>query len=138
MASLSHLRLSKAHTLRVHRVLQSQSATGTYFLCFAKESKQRKATRARIGPRCPRSVVSQTIKLFVSLPHSVRLNGVFKPQINERGTASIPNLIRPSSSARSSILTLFTPIRIKSSRAPSNIFCDSSKMRRKENPGNFK
>ncbi len=65
---------------------------GTDFLCFAKESKQRKATRARIGPRCPRSVVSQTIKLFVSLPHSVRLDGGFKPQLNERGTASTATL----------------------------------------------
>jgi len=36
--------------------------------------------------------VSQTIKLFVSLPLSVRLDGIFKPQLNERGTASTANL----------------------------------------------
>jgi len=75
-----------------HIVLQSQSVTGTYFSCFAKKSKQKKATRARIGPRCPRSVVSQTIQLFVSLPHSVRLDGIFKSQLNVSGTALTLNL----------------------------------------------
>ncbi len=33
---------------------------GTYLSCFAKRSKQEKATRAKSAPRCPCCVVSQT------------------------------------------------------------------------------
>jgi hypothetical protein len=56
----------------------------TYFPCFAKESKQRKATRAKSAPRCPCFVVSQTIKLFVSLLAAVFATREFKPQLHQR------------------------------------------------------
>ncbi|WP_231550526.1 hypothetical protein, partial [Chitinibacter sp. ZOR0017] len=57
---------------------------GTYFPCFAKESKQRKASRTKSAPRCPCFVVSQTIKPFVSLLAAVFATREPQPQLHQR------------------------------------------------------
>ncbi len=59
-----------------HIALQSQSATGTHFLCFAKESKQRKATRGDPGSAVPLLVVSQTKYRLSLSSRGVRFNGL--------------------------------------------------------------
>jgi len=91
VASLSRWRLSKAHTLRGHSILVSQSATRTSF--FASPKKEAK----KGDPGAPSSAVPSISrepndKAVCLTPSFGALRRDLKPQLNERGTASTPNL----------------------------------------------